>query len=119
MDLFVKGPVQKMVEESDFLIKYTLIGKKILIYWYLVKQKGLMKTLQYLGTIGQVSMIISVIILKFKPAFQLDCYFYESVSTEKAPLSLLRPSRTSIYNTLGTQCSIGKYRHSYLHTPLF
>lgn len=28
MDLFVKGPVQKMVEESDFLIKYTLVGKK-------------------------------------------------------------------------------------------
>lgn len=54
----------------------------------------------------------------FKPAFQLDCYFYKSVSTEKAPLSLLRPSRTSTYNTLGTQCSIAKYRHSYLHTPL-
>lgn len=47
-----------------------------------------MKTLQYLGTIGQVLMIISVITLKFKPAFQLDCYFYKSVSTEKAPLSL-------------------------------
>lgn len=109
-----------MVEESDFLIKYTLVGKKFLIYWYLVKQKGLTKTLQYLGTIGQVLMRISVITLKFKPAFQLDCYFYNTLRQhrEGTSLSPLRPSRTSIYNILGTQCSIGKYRHSYLYTPL-
>ncbi|EGW14187.1 hypothetical protein I79_016808 [Cricetulus griseus] len=65
-----------MVEESDFLIKYTLVGRKnpnILIF----KQKGLTKTLQYLGTIGQVLMITSVITLKFKPAFQLN-YLYKS-----------------------------------------
>lgn len=77
-----------------------------------------MKTLQYLGTIGQVSMIISVIILKFKPAFQLDCYFYKSVSTEKAQLSLLRPSRTSIYNTLGTH-ALWVSTDTVIYTPHF
>lgn len=29
MDLFLKGPVQKMVEESDFLIKYTPVEKNL------------------------------------------------------------------------------------------
>lgn len=50
-----------MVEESDFLIKYTLVGKKKNPNIPIFKQKGLTKTLQYLGTIGQVLMIISVI----------------------------------------------------------
>lgn len=57
----LKAQYKKMVEESDFLIKYTLVGKKKNPNIPIFKQKGLTKTLQYLGTIGQVLMIISVI----------------------------------------------------------